>query len=617
MSYADRSQTPEPGLYPHSPGSATPQYRYSTAADSYSPSDAENEKLFGGAAAAGGAKRPVSTLMQQLNLDDSAQPGYIPVATGTPTAPNFSISEDKSSSEMYEQGRGRFSESYPYAQQQYRDAPTQDSGYGVLEQSSSSPKAGAGRSGFAGFIRRKPVFLSLIALLILAAAGVGLGVGLTKGLANKKATTGVTGLADSDGKTSPGGSSGSGHNGGSSGSTAPKLDSSGNDPSNIKPFAPWNYSDPQAKVIGVSLGGWLVLERWMYEDWFTANAGNDALDEWSFVANTGKNAANLLEQHWSTWVNESDFDTLLSVGVNHIRIPLGFWTMIPTTGGEPYINTTQLDHLEQVLGWMYKRNMRALIDMHAMPGSQNGDQSSGHVSTPGWFSQDNQARSDTVIDNLISWVNASPYKSVVSSIAPVNEPCGPGQATSDRLSTYQSFLGRTYPKIKKAGFATWFHHGFVQNPSSYWNEYASTLDPAWAVINDNPYPGYFPAVNDQSTINNRVCNNIQGWASFPIPAVMTEWSLASGIHDADWNRQYFATQASGYAWSAGSIFWNLRMQNSSNPVQAAPSAVQYQYSMIDLINNGIIPKINQGQSALDYLRALPNPACGSIKLSKW
>ena len=300
--------------------------------------------------------------------------------------------------------------------------------------------------------------------------------------------------ANAQGSGSSGSNSGSGSSSGSSSSSspaAPVLDSSGNDISKITPLPFWNYADPQAKVVGVSLGNWLVLERWMDEDWFTSTAGGDAWDEWDFSNSLGPAKAKAaLEDHWNTWIVESDLDTLASVGINHIRIPLGFWTMIPTTGNEPYVNHTQLAHLEQMLGWMYKRSMRALIDMHGMPGSQNGDQSSGHNTTnPTWFNSANQARSDTVIDNLLDWINASPYKSVVASIAPANEPCGPNQATPDKLSTVQSFLERCYPKLKGAGFPMFFHHSFASNPTSYWQDFATGKDPSFLVMNDNPYQG--------------------------------------------------------------------------------------------------------------------------------
>lgn len=43
----------------------------------------------------------------------------------------------------------------------------------------------------------------------------------------------------------------------------------------------WNWGTD--KAIGICLGNWLTLERFMDEDWFVGLAGNDAQDEWTFT----------------------------------------------------------------------------------------------------------------------------------------------------------------------------------------------------------------------------------------------------------------------------------------------------------------------------------------------
>lgn len=45
-----------------------------------------------------------------------------------------------------------------------------------------------------------------------------------------------------------------------------------------QPLWDWNVN----VSIGVCLGNWLVLERWMNEDWFVGHAGEGAYDEWGF-----------------------------------------------------------------------------------------------------------------------------------------------------------------------------------------------------------------------------------------------------------------------------------------------------------------------------------------------
>ena len=134
----------------------------------------------------------------------------------------------------------------------------------------------------------------------------------------------------------------------------------------VDPLPFWDYTDPSNKIMGVSTGNWLVLERWMNEDWFVSLAPH-AIDEWGFCKTLGPNhATRVLNQHFQTWITESDIDLLEKHGINHVRIPIGFWALIPTEDDEPYVNGTQLEYLNWMLAELYQRKMYAVIDMHGM-----------------------------------------------------------------------------------------------------------------------------------------------------------------------------------------------------------------------------------------------------------
>eukprot|EP00419_Tripos_fusus_P008213 CAMPEP_0172696478 /NCGR_PEP_ID=MMETSP1074-20121228/28079_1 /TAXON_ID=2916 /ORGANISM="Ceratium fusus, Strain PA161109" /LENGTH=129 /DNA_ID=CAMNT_0013517229 /DNA_START=55 /DNA_END=440 /DNA_ORIENTATION=- len=68
--------------------------------------------------------------------------------------------------------------------------------------------------------------------------------------------------------------------------------------------------------IGVNLGGWLVLEDWM---WYSEMLGPGIKDEWTFIQHHGGphsvSAIAILERHWDTFVTEKDLDRLLAWGV--------------------------------------------------------------------------------------------------------------------------------------------------------------------------------------------------------------------------------------------------------------------------------------------------------------
>lgn len=459
----------------------------------------------------------------------------------------------------------------------------------------------------------------IAAAVVAAAAVVGLAVGLGVGL----------GGHHNNNTTSSSSSSASGHGKGSSHG----LDSSGNDPNKITPLPFWDWADSSKKALGVSLGGWLVLERWINEDWFTRYAPDD-YDEWHFTQTLGSKAAQVLSEHYDSWVSEDEIETLYQHGINNVRIPVGFWPFIPLADGEPYVNSTQLPHLTRMLGWLWKRQMYAVIDLHGMPGSQvrplnillpdrhrptdmvlqSGDQSTGlNTSAPTWWTQENQNRSDATVQAAVDWLSYNPYKSVVSAITPVNEPNGPAYASKgDNMNVTEAFYERSYAALQKAGYSMFFHHGFASKPATYWAPFATGKNASMLVINDNPYPGWFPSVSNTTKIDQRVCNTVTDYNGFPVPMSKTEYSLISGVSDPSWPANYYSTQVSAYAASAGSFFWNFKMANSSTPVTALPNESQTLYSFLDQVQNGAIPAKDNNQSIQSYLASLPAPACGTL-----
>lgn len=436
---------------------------------------------------------------------------------------------------------------------------------------------------------------------------------------------------DSSGKSSGSGSSSSG--GKSSGSSSSGSSSSSANKT-ITPLAKWNLTDVNTKMYGASLGSWLVLERWMNEDWMVQTAGADAWDEWTFIENLGnEKALAALQDHWNTWVTEDDLDLMQSAGFNTIRIPVGYWAFVPAASGEPYLaQSGQTDQIQKMLGWLYDRKMYASIDMHGMPGSQNGDQSSGHNTSSsstkiGWFSDTNQQISMNAINAAISFIQGSNYSSVVNSIGIVNEPrpwdgsFSSSQKTANAATT-RTFYENAYQACKKAGIPALFHHGFYsgsETPAEYWADFATGKDPNYLAYEDHPYPGWFTPQNTSKTyMQNNVCQIVQGGVGYPVPMIITEWSSINGVGDSDWTSTYTNLQAAGYAWSGGSIFWSFKTVHSTTQVLALPNNLQDMYSATTLINSGVLPKPSSGQTNKAFLEAQSGAdTCGSFPVESW
>lgn len=118
------------------------------------------------------------------------------------------------------------------------------------------------------------------------------------------------------------------------------------------------------------------------------------VDEWTFnqyqpVAT--RRAA--YYKHWATYYTEQDFIDikaagssrplfvaptsihslirffmLIQTGLNHVRIPVGYWA-ISIVAGEPFIPGS-LYWLNQGIKWAGKHGLKVLIDLHGAPGSR-------------------------------------------------------------------------------------------------------------------------------------------------------------------------------------------------------------------------------------------------------
>lgn len=119
-----------------------------------------------------------------------------------------------------------------------------------------------------------------------------------------------------------------------------------------EPLSAYDWTSPTEKAYGVALGNWLLLERWMDEDWFTSTANEDVYDEWGWceaVAAKGDNVTEVLQERFNHFIVEGDIQDMYQAGVKQVRIPIGFWALIPTEEDEPYVNAGQLGQIDRIL----------------------------------------------------------------------------------------------------------------------------------------------------------------------------------------------------------------------------------------------------------------------------
>lgn len=130
-------------------------------------------------------------------------------------------------------------------------------------------------------------------------------------------------------------------------------------------------------IKGVNFGNWLVLEKWMSPKLFE---GIDADDEvWMnrVMDQTEKEA--LLEKHRDTYITEKDVKQVAEWGLNLIRLPVPFFLF---GDRKPYIGC--VEYVDKVFDWAEKYGMQILLDLHTVPGSQNGYDNGGITGVCKW-----------------------------------------------------------------------------------------------------------------------------------------------------------------------------------------------------------------------------------------
>lgn len=105
-----------------------------------------------------------------------------------------------------------------------------------------------------------------------------------------------------------------------------------------------------------------MLEPWITPSIFDA-AGPAAVDEWTLCATLGADKCrSVLSKHWSSFITQNDFNQIAAAGMNHVRIPVGYWAL-EHLDGDPYVNG-QLPYLDKAVSWARAAGLKVVVDLH-------------------------------------------------------------------------------------------------------------------------------------------------------------------------------------------------------------------------------------------------------------
>ena len=265
------------------------------------------------------------------------------------------------------------------------------------------------------------------------------------------------------------------------------------------------------KVRGVNTGGWFVLEPWITPSIFE---GNNAVDEYTLAGAMGADAAkSMLQNHWNTWYTQDDFKQMAAAGLNLVRIPIGWWSVLPQDG-MPYI-AGAYDKLGEALDWAQAAGLKVMIDLHGAPLSQNGFDNSGKRGSVGWTQSDSVDYTKKVLNKIRDDHASHP---AVAAIELLNEPMGP----SLNMDTVRQFYMDGWGNLEGSHVAVTFHDAFEGVNS--WNDWGSGM---WALMLDTHHYEIF----DNSALQMGVQQHVSSACSFGASmATNNKWTIAG-----EWN----------------------------------------------------------------------------------
>ena len=173
------------------------------------------------------------------------------------------------------------------------------------------------------------------------------------------------------------------------------------------------------QLCGVNVGGWLLQEPWMSPmsatcEWTarqTLTSRFGAATMWS-----------LYDTFWDSFLKESDFPRIAGEGLNMIRLVMyyhnhmdenGNWRLKPNS-------TIDFSRLDWAVSTAAKYGIYTVLDLHGVPGSQNGQDHSGQVGSANLFTDTAwQSKAIKFWQGLASHFNGN---SAVAGYDLMNEP---------------------------------------------------------------------------------------------------------------------------------------------------------------------------------------------------
>jgi aryl-phospho-beta-D-glucosidase BglC (GH1 family) len=298
-------------------------------------------------------------------------------------------------------------------------------------------------------------------------------------------------------------------------------------------------------LVGVNLGGWFVMEKWMVP----LDSGSlpdtysvmQTLDSRFGVATE----QSLIKTYQQSWITTTDLDNIKNAGFNVVRAPI-WW-------GQFYLLNDQtpsgwradaFDMLDWLVSAAAARGIYVIIDMHGVVGGQSTSDDTGRSGQNQYWTNNN-FQGDTA---YMWWQIANHFKGnpTVAGYDLINEPIG--TPSSDTLLNLYNELYQSIRSVDPIHMiiieGTWgnWNWSMLPNPNVFgWTNVAYQM---------HEYQWNASQAQVQAGATNQV-NDFNNHASYNVPGYVGEFN-DFGYPASTWQFTTNAWNAAGLSWTVWS-----------------------------------------------------------------
>ena len=348
-----------------------------------------------------------------------------------------------------------------------------------------------------------------------------------------------------------------------------------------------NENNEKIMLQGFGLGGWLVLEGYMWNCYIEHASTSRMEAAIEYLVGEDKKRE-FFDLYRKNYITEKDVKYISDNNFNALRVPLHYRDFSPNF---MEFSTDGFELLDSLVAWGNRYNVYLILDMHAAPGAQNtSDFSDSELNGDSelFTSYTNQRWLASTWKHIANYYKNEP---VIAGYDLLNEPARPGVATT---------LRNIYEQCIDSIRAVDQNHMVIIEGNWYGNDHTGLFPPFDPNIVYS-FHHYVGGINDTMTMYNQYRNDIA--LQYNVPLWVGEFGENSNVW-ANGIKEFFNRNNIGWSW------WNFKSVERISSLFSYKITDEYQ----NLINywggNGIKPDTAEAFAGLiSMARSLHFDSC--------